>query len=244
MISPVNRSAEAFDRHPISDMASTTPAALDDIVSIAAGYSRGRFLYPADESLPTAFETPTRYHWWEPEHRAAISSETLRLGSGHRRRLRNYTTSFDQSFRVVLESCAAPRSRASVCPPWITRDSIDAYVNLYETGIAHSVEVWENDELVGGLFGIAIGAYFSCDSMFSTAPSASTAALRTLADNFSSNQTLIDLQWPNAHVHRLGAKDIERSVFTRMVANAVSENAKRPPTEVDGLSEQLRSTTT
>lgn len=127
-------------------------------------------------------------------------------------RQQRYTVTFDQDFAAVIHACAAPRAYAD--GTWITESIQQAYLELHQRGYAHSVEVWDQGELVGGLYGLAMGQLFFGESMFSRADNASKFGFATLTRQLQAwGFVLIDCQMPNDHLHSLGARGIPRSVF-------------------------------
>jgi leucyl/phenylalanyl-tRNA--protein transferase len=127
----------------------------------------------------------------------------------------------DHAFRDVMEHCAAV-PRPGQLGTWITPAVVDAYVTLHEAGYAHSVEAWADGELVGGLYGVAIGRMFFGESMFARAPDASKIALVHLVDRLRSNgMPMIDCQQETEHLARFGARPIPRRDFARQMKNLV-----------------------
>jgi len=119
---------------------------------------------------------------------------------------------FDRDFAAVIQACAAPREYAD--GTWITDSMQSAYLELHRRGYAHSVEVWEQDALVGGLYGLAIGQLFFGESMFSRADNASKVGFATLVERLKAwGFVLIDCQMPTEHLHSFGARAITRTTF-------------------------------
>ena len=154
--------------------------------------------------------------WWSPDPRMVLVPDEMRVSRSLRRRLQqgNFEVRLDCAFPSVIRACAStPRPGQS--GTWITREMRHAYLALHELGYAHSVETWVNNELVGGLYGLAIGRMFYGESMFAHATDASKIAfahlVRFLADN---GFGLIDCQMNTAHLASLGAREIPRDEFT------------------------------
>ena len=149
--------------------------------------------------------------WWAPDPRAVLLPGGLRISRSLRKTLRrgHFTISSDLAFPEVIRQCAMPRADSG--STWITRDMIRAYCRLHVLGYARSMETWQDEELVGGLYGVALGRVFFGESMFSRARDASKAALVALT---RLGYRLIDCQLPSPHLARLGAIDIPRRVFT------------------------------
>jgi len=152
--------------------------------------------------------------WWSPDPRTVMLPDQLHISRSLAKVLRQgrYRVTFDQAFASVIRACAAPRSYAA--ETWITSPMQDAYLELHRRGIAHSVEVWRDDELVGGLYGLAMGQLFFGESMFSRADNASKVGFVTLVEHLKDwGFVLIDCQMPTEHLLSLGAQTISRSEF-------------------------------
>lgn len=157
--------------------------------------------------------------WWSPDPRTVLVPEDLKISRSLRKTLRRgmLTTSVDRDFAGVIEGCADPRKGEA--DTWITPEMRRAYLRLHELGIAHSVETWAQGRLVGGLYGLAIGAVFFGESMFSRYSDASKVALVALVERMRRfDMRLIDCQMRSDHLIRLGAMEIPRARFVRMLA--------------------------
>ena len=152
--------------------------------------------------------------WWSPDPRTVLFPDELHISRSLQKVLRHnpYRVSFDQAFSAVIQACAAPRTYAD--GTWITTPMQQAYLQLHERGIAHSVEVWREGELVGGLYGLAMGQLFFGESMFSRADNASKVGFATLVEQLRAwGFVLIDCQMPSQHLHSFGARAIPRERF-------------------------------
>jgi leucyl/phenylalanyl-tRNA---protein transferase len=168
--------------------------------------------------------------WWSPDPRATLFPERLRITRSLRKTLRNkgLRVSFDQSFGQVLHACAGPRGYTR--DTWITAEMAVAYQRLHRQGHAHSVEVWEGDRLVGGLYGVALGRAFFGESMFSRQRDASKVALVFLADRaLAWGIELIDCQVHSEHLASLGALELSRREFCRRLDDACGRPAAPTP---------------
>ncbi len=151
--------------------------------------------------------------WWSPDPRGVIPLSGLRVSRSLRRSLRRYEVSVDTAFAEVIEACAR---RAEPDAGWIGPDFRRAYTLAHERGIAHSVEVWSESELVGGLYGVGYGGLFAGESMFSRAPDASKVALVALVHLLnadSDERRLLDVQWVTPHLSSLGAVAMPRAEY-------------------------------
>jgi len=157
--------------------------------------------------------------WWSPDPRTVLFPDELHVSRSLRKRMRNgdYRVTFDKAFAEVIQGCAGPRSYAD--GTWITTPMQDAYVRLHDMGVAHSVEVWQQGQLVGGLYGLAMGELFLVESMFSRATDASKVGFVTLVERLREwGFALIDCQMPTRHLESFGARSIPRAAFAEALA--------------------------
>ncbi|MBA1279675.1 MULTISPECIES: leucyl/phenylalanyl-tRNA--protein transferase [Pseudomonadaceae] len=162
--------------------------------------------------------------WWSPDPRTVLYPEELHLSRSLRKKLRQgpFSVTFDRAFREVIEGCAAPRSYAD--GTWITTTMQNAYVRLHQLGIAHSVEVWQDQQLVGGLYGLAMGRLFFGESMFSRATDASKIGFVTLVERLQDwGFKMIDCQMPTQHLASFGARSISREAFAETLTKYLDE---------------------
>jgi leucyl/phenylalanyl-tRNA---protein transferase len=182
--------------------------------TVLAAYRRGMFPMPLGAHGPIG--------WWSPDPRAVIPLDGLRVSRSLRRNLRRYEVRVDTAFADVIDACADP-----VRPHgWISPEIRRAYRTLHDLGWAHSVEAWSCDdgELVGGLYGLAIGGLFAGESMFHRRTDASKAALVTLVGLLRGDGVagrLLDVQWQTPHLASLGAVEVARADYVTRVAAAV-----------------------
>jgi leucyl/phenylalanyl-tRNA--protein transferase len=155
--------------------------------------------------------------WYCPEYRAIIDFEDLHIprSLARARRKNEFTFTIDRAFRDVIEECS--RSfRPGQKGTWITDEFKQVYTQLHREGMAHSVEAWLNDELLGGIYGVDAGGVFCGESMFYKQPNASKLALLHLIDHLRSRgSTWLDVQVMTPHIRALGAKAIERNEFLK-----------------------------
>lgn len=164
--------------------------------------------------------------WWSPDPRMVLFPEKLHVSRSMRRLLLRdaYRVTFDQAFPKVIKACAEPRDYTD--RTWITKAIQNAYIELYHRGIAHSVEVWQNDQLVGGLYGLAIGQLFFGESMFSRADNASKFGFIKLVQKLSkAGFVLIDCQMQTGHLASLGAHTIPRRFFKQYLDDYLNRDA-------------------
>ncbi len=162
--------------------------------------------------------------WWSPDPRCVLFPEQFKSSRSLRKTIKNrgYHCTLDKEFNQVIDYCAAPRS--SQGGTWITSEMRHAYIHLYDLGIAHSVEVWQGRELIGGLYGVALGKVFFGESMFSRKVDASKVALQYLCESLTKQAyQLIDCQVASPHLFSLGAVEISRNAFIKIVNQALQE---------------------
>ena len=183
--------------------------------TLLSAYSSGLFPMPLGDTLG----------WWSPDPRGVLPLSYLRVGRSLRRACRDFDIRVDHAFDQVIDACASP-----VRPHgWIDANIRDAYLELHRLGWAHSVEAWQDDQLVGGLYGVSIGAFFAGESMFHSVPNASKVALVALVDAMKvTGGALIDVQWNTPHLESLGAVEISRGDYLELLGQAVD----RPLAEV------------
>lgn len=189
------------------------------VETLRDAYRHGIFPWPNDEPpLP----------WFSPRRRTVIFFEELHVGRSLRKaeRRNGFTYTIDRAFEEVIASCAdSPRGEET--GTWIGPEIIAAYGDLHRAGDAHSVEVWRDDELVGGLYGVDAGGVFTGESMFHRAPDASKLALIFLVEHLRARGVRwLDCQVMTPHMEALGARQIARSRFLDMLAEA--QAAGRP----------------
>lgn len=183
-------------------------------------YRRGIF------PMPIKVDRRRLIAWLSPDPRGILEFDGLHISRRLLRRLRRgefrFTT--NRAFARVVEACAAPRGLDDDC--WLTLAMQNGYLTLHELGHAHSVEVWQDGCLVGGVFGVSIGGLFAGESMFCRVRDASKAALAFLVQHLQSGgYTLFDVQWTNEHTRRLGAIDIPRREYLARLAGSIGRRA-------------------
>ena len=160
--------------------------------------------------------------WWSPSPRCVLYPGEVYLSRRTRRRYNGgmFSLSLNCAFGAVIEGCAEPRPYEK--STWITADMIDAYLRMHELGCAHSLEVWRDDELVGGIYGLAIGSMFFGESMFGRYTDASKIALIALCKHLQRNGFgMMDCQVGNPHLFTMGAEEISRNRFERSLQRLI-----------------------
>lgn len=162
--------------------------------------------------------------WWSPGTRAVFRPDSLHAGRSLRKdwQKHQYQFSCDQAFPAVIAACAAPRAHQR--GTWISDDIQQAYIALHHAGVAHSLEVWQHDRLVGGLYGVQVGALFCGESMFNRVPNAAKLALVQLQHYLQSfGLGWIDCQLPNAFLLQCGASTQPRHEYLQLLQQQASQ---------------------
>jgi leucyl/phenylalanyl-tRNA---protein transferase len=157
--------------------------------------------------------------WWSPDPRMVMFPEKLKISKSMKQILRKnrFHWTFDKAFAEVIDACSG-QPRKGQDGTWITAEMKIAYTSLYESGIAHSVEVWENDSMVGGLYGLLIGTVFFGESMFSKQSNASKFGfINWVAHLQERGLKLVDCQVYTAHMESLGAETVSRKKFVQLL---------------------------
>ncbi len=159
--------------------------------------------------------------WFSPDPRGVFPLDTFHVPHGLKRFLKKspFEIRLNTRFRDVMLGCSDRELT------WIDDTVLESYCNLHDLGFAHSVETWEADKLVGGLYGVSLGAAFFGESMFSRVSNASSAALVALVDHLNAcGFQLLDTQWTTSHLKRFGAMEVPRAAYLRQLERAVGKN--------------------
>jgi leucyl/phenylalanyl-tRNA--protein transferase len=171
--------------------------------------------------------------WWSPSERANIKAGQVHISKSMKRFINkmNLTITINHDFLAVINACAQPR--ATQKETWITPEMINAYHKLHKSGFAHSIEIWHEQQLVGGLYGLCIGQLFCGESMFSVMNNTSKLAFIALNQHFHSfSGRVIDCQMPTAHLNSLGVNGLSRVKFIKELQatrdGSLKENCWQP----------------
>lgn len=158
--------------------------------------------------------------WWSPDPRFILELDEFKLSRSLRKKIPRFEIRFDTAFSKVIRECAtAPRPGQS--GSWIVSEMIEAYEELHALGYAHSVEAYQEGELVGGLYGVCVGSVFCGESMFAKVSDASKVAFAVLVEHLREREfDFIDCQVPTPHLKSLGAKEVSRNYFLERLNGA------------------------
>ena len=213
----------------------------DGLLAAGADLSARRLLMAYRQGIFPWFSPGEPILWWSPDPRMVLATAGFRLHRSLRRRLARGGFDFrlDTAFAEVMRACAAPRAGAA--GTWIVPEMQVAYQHLHAAGHAHSAEIWIDGQLVGGLYGVAIGRMFYGESMFSRRTDASKMALALLCAGLDRQGCrLIDCQMQTAHLASLGAQPIDRHDFLREVERGVMQAAMDWTWEAEAIRDALR----
>ncbi|MGF1598617.1 MAG: leucyl/phenylalanyl-tRNA--protein transferase [Acidimicrobiales bacterium] len=196
----------------------------EDLIAVGADLEPGTLLTAYVNGYFPMPVSRSKVGWFHPDPRGVLPVADLRISRSLRRSTRRFTVTVDEAFDQVIRACADPARPMG----WINSRVVRAYSRLHVMGWAHSVEVWDDDGLAGGLYGIAIGGFFAGESMFHRRTDASKVALLHLVDLLGSGaDTLLDVQWVTPHLASLGAVEVSRPDYLERLRRAVQ--APLPP---------------
>ena len=203
--------------------------ALDDpqgLLAVGGDLSVSRLLHAYQCGIFPWFSDHDPILWWAPSPRMVINPHQIHISKSMAKVIRKtpFIVTFDHAFERVVKACGStPRADQTSVESWITQDMQHAYTQLYRRGYAHSVEVWHGGELVGGLYGVALGQMFFGESMFSRADNASKIAFIHLAQRIAQwGFVLIDCQMHTPHLASLGAQEIPMAEFENYLEQNLS----------------------
>lgn len=192
-------------------------ASIEGLLAVGGDLSSERLLHAYAHGIFPWYDADDPILWWSPDPRYVLFPDDLKVSKSMKQVLRKkqFKVTYNKAFTEVINNCALAK-REGQEGTWITEDMIDAFIKLHELGYAKSVEVWENAELVGGLYGIDLDNKVFCgESMFAKVSNASKAAFITLVQ--SNEYQLIDCQLHTKHLESLGAKHISRTEFLKFL---------------------------
>ncbi|MDC9725150.1 MAG: leucyl/phenylalanyl-tRNA--protein transferase [Gammaproteobacteria bacterium] len=211
----------------------------DGLVAAGGDLSPQRLLNAYRQGLFPWFNENDPILWWSPNPRMVLFTDKIKLSRSLKKTLRTttLTISLDRKFKQVMTACALPRTDVKDDPnngTWIHPEMIDAYLKLHQQGSAHSVECWQDDKLVGGLYGVAIGKMFFGESMFSSVRDSSKIALVALCQQLHRRGfALIDCQVYSEHLASLGAEEIDREDFISYINELTQQESPNKQWQLD-----------
>lgn len=194
-------------------------ASFDGILAIGGDLSPERLILAYKSGIFPWFDDNEPILWWSPPRRMVVFPKVYKTSKSIRNIInRNiFKVTFNTCFKEVIKNCQQIK-RQGQYGTWLTDDMVDAYLKLHEMGLAKSIEVWQDDELVGGLYGVDLGKVFCGESMFSKVSNASKIGFVWLINHLKENNyLLLDCQVHNDHLEKLGAFEIERDVFLKIL---------------------------
>tara|TARA_B100000963_G_scaffold46429_1_gene34761 strand:- start:23627 stop:24262 length:636 start_codon:yes stop_codon:yes gene_type:complete len=200
---------------------SPTSANKEGVVAIGGDLNPLRILEAYKNGIFPWFNDDENLIWWSPDPRMILLPENFKVSKSFKSFLKKkeYHISYNQNFEDVIESCSNIK-RVGQTGTWITKGLKQSFNKLHEMGYAHSVEVWHQNTIVGGLYGLDLGNIFCGESMFSIKPNASKVALYFLCQELKQNNyNFIDCQLPTQHLSSLGAEEISRDNFIKKLLN-------------------------
>jgi leucyl/phenylalanyl-tRNA--protein transferase len=192
----------------------------DGLLAVGGDLSIERLLLAYKFGIFPWFNEGDPILWWSPNPRCVLFPEKVHISKSMKRLINKniYNVRFNTDFEKVIEYCAEIRKEGT----WITDEMRKAYINLFERGYAISVEIWEEDSLVGGLYGVTLGKCFFAESMFSIKTNTSKLALIKLCEMLSKeNYAVIDCQLASNHLFSMGAENISREKFLDILENNI-----------------------
>lgn len=198
-------------------------ASPEGILAVGGDLSAERLLLAYKNGIFPWFDDDEPILWWSPPERMVVNPREYKVAKSLRNIInRNiFKVTFDTAFEEVITNCQSIKRRGQK-GTWITNSMLEAYLQLHQLGIAKSVEVWQNDELVGGLYGVDLGKIFCGESMFSHVPNASKVAFVTLIQKLKDeNYFLLDCQVHNNHLEKLGAFEISRQNYIKILKSSL-----------------------
>ncbi|WP_026042510.1 leucyl/phenylalanyl-tRNA--protein transferase [Pantoea sp. A4] len=205
---------------PPPEMALREP---NGLLAMGGDLSPARLLSAYNSGIFPWFSPGDPILWWSPDPRAVLLPENFHLSRSMKRfhQRSPYRVTMNHAFASVIEGCASQRDEGT----WITFEVKRAWLRLFELGHAHSIEVWHQDALVGGMYGLSLGKMFCGESMFSRKENASKTALLVFCQHFLRHQgVLVDCQVINPHTASLGAQEIGRVDYLRYVQELASQS--------------------
>ena len=193
----------------------------EGVVAVGGDLNPLRILEAYKNGIFPWFNDDDNLMWWSPDPRMILYPEKIKISKSFKSFLKKkeYRVSFNENFEDVIESCSNIK-RVNQKGTWITNGLKQSFIKLHQMGCAHSVEVWQHDVIIGGLYGLDLGNIFCGESMFSIKSNASKVGLYFLCQELKQNNyRFIDCQVPSQHLRSLGAEEISRDNFLKKLVN-------------------------
>ena len=204
-------------------------ASEDGLLAVGGDLSQERLLLAYRMGIFPWFSNNEPILWWSPDPRLVLYPHEIKISKTLRKIIKKdvFNVSMDLAFNEVINQCAQVRVQKNE-GTWIVRDMIDAYCNLHEEGFAHSVEVWHQGDLAGGLYGVSLGKCFFGESMFTRVSNASNVGLVKLLEHLKElSFDMIDCQVPTEHLIRFGARQIPRIRFLHQLEKSLKAPTRK-----------------
>ena len=201
----------------------------DGILAIGGDLTEERLLLAYQKGIFPWFNPDDPIIWWSPDPRFVLFPSELKVSKSMRPYFnqQKFQVTVDQDFEKVMRSCQTQRRERQSGGTWITESMVNGYVQLHQSGYAHSIEVWDKSELVGGLYGIGLGKIFYGESMFTKKNNASKFGFITLVQKLATlGYMLIDCQQETKHLTSLGGRSIPRKEFLKMLEQNLKEKTE------------------
>mgnify|MGYP000462475823 CR=1 FL=1 len=200
------------------------------IVAIGGDLSLDRLILAYRKGIFPWYNENDPIIWWSPDPRFILRCENLKVAKSMRPifNKKKFRITYDQAFEEVIRACSHPRPNLPEDGTWLTEEMIASYIYLHKLGLAHSIEAWKGNELVGGLYGVSLGRAFFGESMFAKESNASKAAFITMVQKLQEYDfTWIDCQIHTNHLESLGGENVSRTDFLKMLDLALEQDTLR-----------------
>ncbi len=200
----------------------------DGILAVGGDLSPNRLINAYYRGIFPWYSEGDPIIWWSPDPRLVLFPENLHLSKSMNKLLKKnpFQLTCDRAFKEVIENCRRPGKNRE--QTWITAEMREAYINLHEMGLAHSVETWQQEKLVGGFYGVSLGKCFFGESMFFKTANASKFAFIKFAQKlFDLGFLMIDCQVPTQHLKSLGAREISRANFLLLLEEGLKHETRQ-----------------
>jgi leucyl/phenylalanyl-tRNA--protein transferase len=201
----------------------------DGLLAVGGCLSEERLLLAYRMGIFPWFSEGDPVLWWSPDPRLVLYPQELRVSKSLQKviRKKQFHLTMDTAFTRVINACASSRTQNAE-GTWITKDMIESYIKLHESGFAHSVEAWYKGELAGGLYGVSLGRCFFGESMFTRLSNASKIAFVALVHFLEKlSFDLVDCQITTRHMVSFGAKEVPRAKFLKQVGDSLQSSTKK-----------------